>query len=76
MLGAGGKRQSASHILEEHEIVDGGDELGVFLYGHKKNAYWYGSELSIAAARKTCALPERHWHAGYFGGFWRALSGA
>jgi len=36
-----------SHILEEHEIVDGGDELGVFLYGHKKNAYWYGSELSM-----------------------------
>ena len=52
MFGAGGRRQSASHILEEQEIVDGGDELGVFLYGHKKNAYWYGSELSIAAARK------------------------
>ncbi len=52
MFGAGGKRQSASHILEEQEIVDGGDELGVFLYGHKKNAYWYGSELSIDAARQ------------------------
>lgn len=52
MFGAGGKRQSASHILEEQEIVDGGDELGVFLYGHKKNAYWYGSQLSIEEARK------------------------
>jgi homospermidine synthase len=51
MFGAGGKRQSASHILEEHEIVDGGDELGVFLYGHRKNAYWYGSKLSIDEAR-------------------------
>ena len=52
MFGAGGKRQSGSHILEEQEIVDGGDELGVFLYGHKKNAYWYGSQLSIEEARK------------------------
>ena len=52
MFGAGGRRQSASHILEEKEIVDGGDELGVFLYGHKKNAYWYGSQLSIEEARK------------------------
>ena len=52
MFGAGGKRQSSSHILEEQEIVDGGDELGVFLYGHKKNAYWYGSKLSIDEARE------------------------
>ena len=52
MFGRGGRRQSASHILEEKEIVDGGDELGVFLYGHKKNAYWYGSQLSIEEARK------------------------
>ena len=32
--------------------MDGGDELGVFLYGHKKNAYWYGSQLSIEETRK------------------------
>jgi homospermidine synthase len=51
MFGAGGRRQSAQHILEEQEIVDGGDELGVFLYGHKRNAYWYGSQLSIERAR-------------------------
>ena len=51
MLGAGGKRQSGWHILEESEIIDGGDELGVLLFGHKKNAYWYGSQLSIAEAR-------------------------
>jgi homospermidine synthase len=51
MFGAGGRRQSSSHILEEQEIVDGGDELGVFLYGHRKNAYWYGSKLSIDEAR-------------------------
>ena len=40
------------HILDENEIVDGSDELGVLLYGHKKNAYWYGSQLSIEETRK------------------------
>ena len=34
------------------EITAGSDELGVLLAGHEKNAYWYGSQLSIAAARK------------------------
>ena len=28
------------------------DELGVLLYGHAKNAYWYGSQLEVAEARK------------------------
>ena len=27
------------------------DELGVLLYGHDRNAYWYGSKLSIAETR-------------------------
>ncbi len=52
MFGAGGVRQKRSHILEEHEIADGSDILGVLLYGHKKNAYWYGSSLSIEETRK------------------------
>jgi homospermidine synthase len=34
------------------EITGGVDELGVLLAGHAKNAYWFGSQLSIAAARK------------------------
>jgi homospermidine synthase len=34
------------------EIISGIDELGVLLAGHKKNAYWYGSQLSIDEARK------------------------
>jgi homospermidine synthase len=46
------QRQSNSHILDENEIVDGIDELGVLLYGHKKNAYWYGSQLSIEETRR------------------------
>ncbi len=38
--------------LMNDEIVDGIDELGVLLYGHAKNAYWYGSQLSIEETRK------------------------
>ena len=34
------------------DITTGIDELGVLLGGHKKNAYWYGSQLSIDEARK------------------------
>jgi homospermidine synthase len=51
MLGNGGRQQSVKHVLTEHEIADGMDELGVLLYGHKKNAYWYGSQLDIQTAR-------------------------
>jgi len=34
------------------DITTGIDELGVLLGGHKKNAYWYGSQLSIDEARR------------------------
>ncbi len=34
------------------EIETGTDELGVLLAGHKKNAYWYGSQLSVQEARE------------------------
>jgi homospermidine synthase len=34
-----------------NEITGGIDELGVLLAGHAKNAYWYGSQLSIEEAR-------------------------
>ena len=51
MFGAGGKAQSVHHVLDEHELVDGRDELGVLLYGHDRNAYWYGSQLSLEEAR-------------------------
>ena len=44
--------QEKHHILDENEIVDGIDELGVLLYGHKGNAYWYGSQLSIEETRR------------------------
>jgi homospermidine synthase len=43
--------QDRQRILMD-EIVSGMDELGVLLAGHKKNAYWYGSQLTIEEARK------------------------
>ena len=52
MAGAQWERQPRSQILDEHQIVDGIDELGVLLYGHKLNAYWYGSQLSIEETRR------------------------
>jgi homospermidine synthase len=51
LFGRGGERQDSIHILGAEEIVDGIDELGVLLYGHERNAYWYGSQLSIDEAR-------------------------
>ena len=35
-----------------NEITAGIDELGVLLAGHAKNAYWFGSQLSIEEARQ------------------------
>ncbi len=52
MFGAGGKPQDELYVLHEDELVDGFDELGVLLYGHEKNAFWYGSTLSLAEARE------------------------
>ena len=44
-------QQERQRILMD-EISGGIDELGVLLAGHKKNAYWYGSQLSIGEARQ------------------------
>ena len=52
MAGAQWQRQPKSHILGEEEILDGIDELGVLLYGHARNAYWYGSQLSVEETRR------------------------
>ena len=65
MFGATGKMQPKRHILDENEIEDGIDELGVLIYGHGKNAYWYGSQLSIEETRRS-PLSERNRHAGFF----------
>jgi homospermidine synthase len=68
--------QEKHHILDEHEIVDGIDELGVLLYGHERNAYWFGSQLSIEETRRARALPERDRAAGDVGGARRHGLGA
>ncbi len=49
--GSGWNMQASSRRLGE-DIVEGMDELGVLLAGHEKNAYWYGSQLSIHEARR------------------------
>src|SRR5260221_161439 len=52
MFGATGRMQPKWHILDENEIEGGIDELGVLLYVHGKNAYLYGSQLSIEETRQ------------------------
>jgi homospermidine synthase len=37
---------------------DGADELGVLLYGHARNAYWFGTRLTIAQA--TALAPHQN----------------
>ena len=51
MFGNGGTAQPELVVMDEADIVDGADELGVLLYGHRKNAYWYGSQLTIEETR-------------------------
>jgi homospermidine synthase len=51
LFGRAGVVQPRHHILGEKEILDGIDELGVLLYGHKRGAYWYGSQLSVEETR-------------------------
>lgn len=41
-----GETQTVHEILDVDEITAGIDELGVLLYGHARNAVWYGSRLS------------------------------
>ncbi len=38
--------------LEERLALSDVERAGVLLAGHKRNAYWYGSQLSIDEARK------------------------
>ncbi len=51
--GNGWRFPPQQRLLRE-EIDAGFDELGVLLMGHKKGAYWYGSQLGIEEARKLC----------------------
>ncbi len=47
-----GVLQKEQRLIGKDILSGGVDELGVLLMGHAKNAYWYGSRLSIDGARK------------------------
>jgi len=49
--GRGWQMQPSRRVLTS-ELVTGVDELGVLLAGHARNAYWFGSQLSIEEARR------------------------
>ena len=51
LAGRGWQQQAEQRLLMD-EIVTGMDELGVLLLGHKKGAFWYGSQLTIEEARR------------------------
>jgi len=51
LAGRNWRLQPRQRIMMD-DITSGMDELGVLLAGHKKNAYWYGSQLGIEEARK------------------------
>ena len=51
LAGRNWQLQDRKRIMMD-EIVKGIDELGVLLAGHKHNAYWYGSQLSVEEARQ------------------------
>ncbi len=51
LAGRNWRMQPRKRIMMD-DVTAGMDELGVLLAGHKKNAYWYGSQLTIDEARK------------------------
>lgn len=52
LLGSGQPPTADKWKIMKEDIVEGKDELGVLIYGHSKNAYWYGSQLDIHRTRK------------------------
>lgn len=51
LAGKNWELQENWRILREH-VSEGVDELGALVMGHKKNAYWFGSVLSIEEAKE------------------------
>src|SRR3989344_3180509 len=52
LAGNNGVLQKEQRLISEDVLPGGVDELGVLLMGHAKNAYWYGSRLSIDESRR------------------------
>jgi homospermidine synthase len=67
LAGRNWRLQKRRRVLKD-EIVAGGDELGVLLMGHARNACWYGSNLSIGRGPRARAAQQRHQPAGHRGG--------
>jgi homospermidine synthase len=51
LAGRNWQMQERKRILMS-DVTAGMDELGVLLAGHKRNAFWYGSQLTIEEARR------------------------
>ena len=45
-------RAPDSERILNHDIVEGRDELGVLLMGHRFGGWWYGSQLDVHEARR------------------------
>jgi homospermidine synthase len=56
LAGKNWRLQEKRRELAAADIEAGMDELGVLLCGHARNAYWYGSRLTIEQARALCPL--------------------
>ncbi len=54
LAGRNWRAQPKQHLLGADEVSSGLDELGVLLLGHARQAYWYGSRLTIEQARHLC----------------------
>lgn len=52
LAGNNGILQESQRLISKDIAPNGVDELGVLLMGHAKNAYWYGSRLSIDETRR------------------------
>ena len=52
LAGRNWQQQEMQRIMMNDILPNGIDELGILLAGHKKNAYWYGSQLSVDEARR------------------------
>jgi len=50
LAGRNWRSQENKRTLKD-DITNGRDELGVLLMGHRKGAYWYGSQLTIDQAK-------------------------
>jgi homospermidine synthase len=51
LAGKNWKQQPDKRLLMDEIAPGGRDELGVLLMGNKKGVYWYGSRLTVDAAR-------------------------